>query len=158
MCIRDRFAHLKHMFSAKSPVPRAGKYPFDHRMYHHAIVVVSIASVATGALMMGRIDTPFWTPNPYWLFSDATWGLMYVAHGLAGVSFIVLIASHIYFAVRPEKRWITWSMFRGWVDREHYLAHHDPAKWDVTDGSVTSGESASGALADSAVSAPREDG
>ncbi|HUF75659.1 MAG TPA: hypothetical protein VMM35_05240, partial [Longimicrobiales bacterium] len=101
-----------------------------------------------------RIDTPFWTQNPY-IVSDSTVGLVFAIHGLAGVVFILLIASHIYFAIRPEKRWITWSMVRGWVDREHYLAHHDPAKWQVTE--PTKAKPVSGALADSAVSAPRED-
>ena len=82
---------------------------------------------------------------------------MYVVHGLSGVSLIFLVAAHIYFAIRPEKRWMTWSMIRGWVDREHYLAHHDPAKWVVGAGdAVSSGDSGTGAVADSAIAAPRE--
>lgn len=155
----EGMAHLKHIMSVDAPrPPKAGKYPFDHRMYHHAIVVVSLGAIITGALMMVRIDTPFWTQNPY-LLNDSVWGVMYVVHGLSGVSLILLIASHIYFALRPEKRWITWSMVRGWVDREHYLAHHDPEKWVVTEPapSVGSGSGGSGVLADSAASGPRED-
>ena len=123
-------------------------------MYHHAVVVVSLAAMITGVLMMVRIDTPFWNPNPY-LFSDGVWGVMYVVHGLAGVSLILLVASHIYFAIRPEKRWITWSMIRGWIDREHYLAHHDPAKWPVEE--TKKAKSGGGSLAGTAVSAPRDD-
>ena len=125
-------------------------------MYHHAVVVASLAAIVTGALMMARISTPFWAPNPY-LFADNVWGVMYVVHGLSGVTFILLIASHIYFALRPEKRWITWSMVRGWIDREHYAEHFDPAKWVVTEGARKTVEGGSGALADSAASAPRED-
>ena len=143
------------MFSSKrlAPAPpKAGKYPFDHRLYHHVIVVVSMAAIITGALMMVRIDQPFVERNPY-LFSDGVWGVMYVVHGLSGVSLILLIASHIYFALRPEKRWITWSMVRGWIDRENYLAHHDPEKWVVVPGA----EKVEGGLVDSSVSAPRED-
>jgi len=152
--IGEGIAHLKHIISPKSPEPpKAGKYPFDHRMYHHIIVVVSLSAIVTGALMMVRIDTPFWARNPY-LFSDSVWGVMYVVHGLAGVSLILLVASHIYFAIRPEKRWITWSMVRGWIDREHYLAHHDPAKWPVVGPKAEAG---GGTLAETAVSAPRED-
>jgi len=150
---REGFATIRHVLSSKAPdPPKAGKYPFDHRMYHHAVIVFSLAAVVTGVIMMMRIDTPFWTRNPYVLSDQAT-GVVFAIHGLAGVTFILLIASHIYFAIRPEKRWITWSMVRGWVDREHYLAHHDPAKWVVTGDSK-----AGGALADSAASAPREDG
>jgi cytochrome b subunit of formate dehydrogenase len=153
--VGEGIAHLKHIISPKAPEPpKAGKYPFDHRLYHHAIVIVSLAATVTGVLMMVRIDTPFWTRNPY-LLSDSVWGVMYVVHGLAGVSLILLVASHIYFAVRPEKRWITWSMIRGWIDREHYLAHHDPAKWPVE--GTTKVESGGGTLAETAVSAPRDD-
>jgi cytochrome b subunit of formate dehydrogenase len=155
--VGEGVATIKHVISPKAPEPpRAGKYPFDHRMYHHVIVVVSLAAIVTGVLMMVRIDTPFWTRNPY-LFSDSTWGVMYVVHGLSGVSLILLVASHVYFAIRPEKRWITWSMIRGWIDREHYLEHFDPAKWDVRGQGAEVRESRSGALADSAVRAPRED-
>lgn len=157
--VQEGAAHLKHLLSPKAPPPpKAGKYPFDHRMYHHVIVVVSLAAVVTGLLMMVRIDTPLWTRNPY-LLSDQTWGVMYVVHGLSGVSLILLVAAHIYFAVRPEKRWITWSMVRGWIDREHYLAHHDPAKWVVTTGTEAAPkpDEGAGALADASVRAPRED-
>ena len=154
--VREGIAQMRHLVSSSAPRPaKPGKYPFDHRMYHHAIVVVSLAAMATGVLMMVRVDTPFWTRNPY-LLSDATWGVMYVVHGLSGVSLIVLVASHIYFAIRPEKRWITWSMFRGWVDREHYLAHHDPAKWVVTE--KIAAPEAGGAIAESVASSPRDDG
>ena len=156
--ISEGVATVKHLMSSKAPAPpKAGKYPFDHRMYHHAIVVVSLSAIVTGALMMVRLDTPFWTPNPY-LFADNVWGVMYVVHGLSGVSLILLIASHIYFALRPEKRWITWSMVLGWIDREHYAEHFDPEKWVVTDQGVKSSDTAaSGALTNSTVSAPRRE-
>jgi cytochrome b subunit of formate dehydrogenase len=155
---REGTAHLRHILSSKAPEPpKSGKYPFDHRMYHHIIIVVALSAVVTGVMMMMRIDTPFFAMNPY-RFSDQATGIVFVVHGVAGVSLILLIASHIYFALRPEKRWITWSMVRGWVDRDHYLAHHDPAKWVVTgDAGSSSRQSAGGALADSSVSAPRDD-
>ncbi len=66
----------------------------------------------TGVFMMNRVRTPFFTRNPY-LFSDMTWGLMYVLHGLAGVGLIALIMIHVYFALRPEKLDITKSMVFG---------------------------------------------
>ena len=56
--------------------------------------------------MMFRVRTIFFPRNPY-LFSDMTWGLMYVLHGLAGVGLIALVIVHVYFAVRPEKLPIT---------------------------------------------------
>jgi cytochrome b subunit of formate dehydrogenase len=124
-------------------------------MYHHAVLVASLAAIVTGVIMMMRIDTPFFERNPY-LVSDETAGVIFAIHGVAGVLFILLIASHIYFALRPDKRWLLWSMVRGWVSRDVYAAHFDPKKWHVTEESARSG-SASGALADAAVSAPKED-
>ena len=80
--------------------------------------------------------------NPY-LFSDMTWGLMYVLHGLAGVGLIGLIVVHIYMAVRPEKLAITKSMIVGSMSREFYLSEHDPQRW-VVDGPSSSTESLEG--------------
>ena len=157
--IGEGLAQIKHLVSSSAPEPeKAGKYPFDHRLYHHAIVAASLAAIITGVMMMIRIDTPLFAGgNPYYL-SEATVGLVFVIHGLAGVSFILLVASHIYFALRPEKHWITWSMIRGWIGRDDYMAHFDPDKWVVTGESGASSDTGSGALADSTVSAPREDG
>ncbi len=81
---------------------------------------------------MFRVRTAFFPRNPY-LFGDMTWGMMYVLHGLAGVGLIALIMVHVYFAVRPEKLDITKSMVFGSMSREHYLEHHDPARWAPTE-------------------------
>lgn len=112
------------------PGPRPGKYPLGNRLYHLAIVVTALAVVASGLCMMVRVRTPFFTRNPY-LFSDITWGLTYVAHGSAGVALVGLVIAHVYFAIRPEKWWITKSMILGWITRRQYLEHHDPDRWAV---------------------------
>ena len=57
------------------------------------------------------------------------WGVVYVVHGLSGVALISLVIAHIYFAIRPDKWWITMSMFNGFVNRKDYLEHHDPERW-----------------------------
>jgi cytochrome b subunit of formate dehydrogenase len=115
-----------------APAPRKfAKYPMENKMYHLVIVLAGLAVIITGLFMMKRVRTPLFTRNPY-LFSDMTWGLMYVLHGLAGVGLIALIMAHIYFALRPEKFVITKSMVFGSVPREHYLEHHDPDRWAVT--------------------------
>jgi len=112
--------------------PKPGKYPLGNRLYHLAIVVAGLSVIASGALMMSRVRTPFFTRNPY-LFSDTTWGVTYVAHGMAGVALVGLVIAHVYFAVRPEKWWITRSMVLGWITRRQYLEHHDPDRWAVGD-------------------------
>jgi cytochrome b subunit of formate dehydrogenase len=114
------------------PGPKSGKYPLGNRLYHSAIVVTALGAVTTGVLMMSRVRTPFLTRNPY-LLGDATWGVTYVAHGLAGVALVGLVIAHVYFAVRPEKWWITKAMILGWITRRQYLEHHEPERWHVAD-------------------------
>ena len=87
--------------------------------------------IVTGLFMMKRVDTIFTPRNPY-LFSDFTWGMMYVLHGLAGVGFIALIMVHVYMGIRPEKLPITKSMIFGWMSRDFYLEEHDPQRWPAS--------------------------
>lgn len=123
-------AELLRGLGREVPGPKPGKYPLGNRLYHLAVVVTALSVIATGALMMVRVRTPFVTRNPY-LLADTTWGVTYVAHGLAGVSLVGLVIAHVYFAVRPEKWWITRSMIAGWITRREYLEHHDPDRWAV---------------------------
>jgi cytochrome b subunit of formate dehydrogenase len=129
--VAESWTRLRRAFGAQVAAPRkAGKYPTDNKLYHTAIIATGFAVIGTGLFMMTRIRTPLFTRNPY-LFSDQTWGLLYVLHGLAGVGLITLTLAHIYFAVRPEKFWITKSMLFGWITRRQYLEHHDPQRWVV---------------------------
>jgi cytochrome b subunit of formate dehydrogenase len=86
--------------------------------------------IVTGISMMFRVRTVFFPRDPY-LFSDMTWGMIYVLHGLAGVGLITLTIVHVYFAVRPEKLPITASMIVGSMSREFYLKEHDPTRWGI---------------------------
>src|SRR4249920_2457845 len=117
------------------PGPKSGKYPLGNRLYHLAILVVGLTASITGMFMMARVRQPMFTRNPY-VLADTTWGFTYVAHGVAGVALVGLVIAHVYFAVRPEKWWITKSMIFGWVTRRNYLEHHDPARWKVRSGRV----------------------
>jgi cytochrome b subunit of formate dehydrogenase len=129
--IRDARARTTRALGGTAPEPRkAGKYPFDNKMYHTAIVISSLAVVPTGLFMMKRVQTPLFVRNPY-LFADTTWGYMYVLHGLTGIALVFLTMAHVYFAIRPEKFWITKSMVFGTVSRKNYLEHHDPTRWVV---------------------------
>jgi cytochrome b subunit of formate dehydrogenase len=121
-------AEILREFGHDVPGPKPGKYPLGNRLYHLTIVVAGIAVVVSGLLMMVRVRTPFMERNPY-LFSDTTWGFWYVAHGVAGVGLVGLVIAHVYFAVRPDKWWITKSMILGWITRRQYLEHHDPHRW-----------------------------
>ena len=102
----------------------------ENKLYHGAIIAAGLSAIITGVFMMSRVRTVFFPRNPY-LFSDMTWGMMYVLHGLAGVGLIALVMVHVYFGVRPEKRPITKSMIFGWMSRDFYLKEHDPKRWVV---------------------------
>jgi cytochrome b subunit of formate dehydrogenase len=112
-----------------SPPRRFAKYPLENKGYHAAIVVTGLSAIGTGVFMMLRVETIL-PRNPY-LFTDMTWGLMYVLHGLAGVGLLALVMVHVYFAVRPEKLDITKSMIFGSMRREFYLEHYDPHRWTI---------------------------
>ena len=116
------------------PDERTPKWAFENKAFHHVTALAGLAVLGTGLLMMLRVDTYFWAANPYVLgLSDSVWGLVYLVHGVAAVGFVGLLIAHIYFAVRPDNLWITRSIFKGWITREEFLKHHDPAQWDVSE-------------------------
>ena len=54
---------------------------------------------------------------------------IYAIHDLCAMSVITLLMAHVYFALRPEKLWMSRSMIRGWISDTDYRTHHDPARW-----------------------------
>ena len=126
---------------AGAPPDKPGKYPLLQRLYHWGVAAAVLAVLASGLLMMVKVDTPFYERNPYWL-EARTWAMIYVVHGLAALSILSLIIVHIYFAIRPEKLWITRSMIRGWITRGELLEHHDPEKWDPEEAETGPGKPA----------------
>jgi cytochrome b subunit of formate dehydrogenase len=129
--IKDaRNRSLRFMGRPAPPPRKFAKYPLENKLYHSAIIAAGLSAIVTGLFMMSRVRTIFFPRNPY-LFSDMTWGMMYVLHGLAGVGLIALIMVHVYFGIRPEKRPITKSMIFGWMSRDFYLEEHDPKRWVV---------------------------
>ena len=108
--------------------PRPGKYPLGNRLYHLAVAVAGVLVIGTGIMMMWRVRNAITPRNPY-ILTDTTWGLTYVTHGLMGVGFVGLVIAHIYFALRPEKLWITKGMIFGYITKRQYLEYHDPSRW-----------------------------
>jgi cytochrome b subunit of formate dehydrogenase len=129
--LQDALKRVRRFMGQPAPPPRRfPKYPLENKLYHGAIIVAGLSAIATGVFMLFRVRTIYLPRNPY-LFSDMTWGMMYVLHGLAGVGLIALVVVHVYFAVRPEKLDITKSMIFGSMRREFYLTHYDPQRWTV---------------------------
>lgn len=107
---------------------KIGKYSVGQKVFHHAVAAVVLVAIVTGLIMMIGIDGPLWERNPF-LISEASRGLVFVLHGFAGLISITMIMVHIYFAVRPEKLYMTRSMLRGWISREEFEQNHDPELW-----------------------------
>jgi cytochrome b subunit of formate dehydrogenase len=129
--IRDATSRTLRFFGKPAPPARRfSKYPLENKLYHLVVMLAGLGVMITGLFMMKRVDSIFKPRNPY-LFSDMTWGMMYVLHGLAGVGFIALILVHVYMGIRPEKLPITKSMIFGWMSRDFYLEEHDPKRWAV---------------------------
>lgn len=130
--LEDARKRVRRFFGNSADLPRKfAKYPLENKLYHGVVMLSGLAVIATGIFMMFRVHTIFFPRDPY-LFSDMTWGMMYVLHGLAGVGLITLTIVHVYFAIRPEKLPITASMIIGSMSREFYLQEHDPQRWIVS--------------------------
>lgn len=126
--IAEGKAEMMREFGYDVEGPKPGKYPLGNRLYHTAVLIAGLSAIVTGIMMMSRIRTPLMERNPFWM-SDGAYGFTYVTHGLMGVGFVGLIIAHIYFALRPEKFWLTKSMIFGTISRRQYLEHHDPERW-----------------------------
>jgi formate dehydrogenase subunit gamma len=113
-------------------LPRGGKYSLAQKAIHLAFAVVVLTACVTGALMMVKVDTPWWERDPYWL-ADETWGLIYVLHGFAALFLITMVMAHVYFALRPEKFRFLRAMVLGWITREEFEKEHDPDRWEVSE-------------------------
>jgi cytochrome b subunit of formate dehydrogenase len=124
----DAKAEILRELGADVDAPKSGKYPLGNRLYHLAVLIAGLGAISSGILMMARVRTPVFERNPFWM-GDAAYGLTYVVHGLTGVGFVGMIIAHIYFALRPEKFWLTKSMLFGTISRREYLEHHDPKRW-----------------------------
>lgn len=129
--MEDARKRLQRFMGKSAALPRKfAKYPLENKLYHGVVMLSGAAVIVTGICMMFRVRTVFFPRDPY-LFSDMTWGLMYVLHGLAGVGLITLTIVHVYFAIRPEKLPITASMIVGTMSRDFYLKEHDPNRWVI---------------------------
>ena len=127
--LRDAAAFMRwNLRRPGASYPKPGKYSLAQKLFHHLILTVVLTAIASGLMMMVRIDTPLWQRNPYWL-AERTWGIVYVLHGLAALCLVTLIMIHIYFALRPDKLFYTRSMLKGWITAEEKQAHHDAARW-----------------------------
>jgi formate dehydrogenase subunit gamma len=116
--------------TGKSARPvKPGKYSLAQKIFHLAASVVVLVAAVTGIIMMIGIDTPFWDRDPYFV-TERTRGVVFVAHGMATLISITMIIVHVYFALRPEKRYFLRSMISGWITRREYEDNHDPELWN----------------------------
>jgi cytochrome b subunit of formate dehydrogenase len=136
--VRDTVRRMQRFFGKPAPpAERFAKYPLENKLYHMVVMCAGLAVMITGLFMMKRVDSIFTPRNPY-LFSEMTWGMLYILHGMAGVGFIALIMVHVYMGIRPEKLPITKSMIFGWMSKDFYLEEHDPKRWIVQASSISS--------------------
>lgn len=131
--LRDLAATLKWSLRLSPDEPaKPGKYSLAQKVIHLLFALALLVSAVTGALMMVKIDTPWWRRHPYWL-ADRSWGVVYVLHDLAALSLVTMVITHVYFALRPEKLLFTRAMILGWISRDEFASHHDPKRWQVGD-------------------------
>jgi cytochrome b subunit of formate dehydrogenase len=94
---------------------------------HWAVTVVVLGVIVTGVLLFLQIDTPFWDRTNS--MPENQLGLVFLLHGLSTLALVALAATHIYFALRPEKLFYTRSMVSGWISEDELKANHDASLW-----------------------------
>jgi formate dehydrogenase subunit gamma len=108
---------------------KPGKYSFEQKGMHWAMTVLVIAVIATGIILFLQINTPWWDRPS--VSDEGSLGIFFLLHGTATLGLIAFTAIHIYFAVRPEKRFYTRSMVSGWISEAEMKENHDTNKWKV---------------------------
>jgi cytochrome b subunit of formate dehydrogenase len=106
---------------------KPGKYSFLQKGMHHAMTLLVLLVIGTGLALFAVMDTPWWSRTN--AMDEATLGWMFLLHGASTLGLIVLTALHVYFALRPEKRFYTRSMISGWISEDEHRANHDPGRW-----------------------------
>ncbi len=106
---------------------KPGKYSLAQKGMHHAMTVLVLLVIGTGIALFAVMDTPWWTRSN--ALDEATLGWMFMLHGASTLGLIGLTALHVYFAVRPEKRFYTRSMISGWISEDEHRSNHDPGRW-----------------------------
>jgi len=130
--IGNALRSIKRAIGGGGPSPgKPGKYKVLQKLYHLAIAILVLSIIASGFLMLLKIDTPLWRRDPYW-FDPDTWGVVYSIHGFASMTLVTFVMIHIYFALRPDEWWVTRSMFRGYISRNEYVDHCDGERWRVS--------------------------
>lgn len=106
---------------------KPGKYSFEQKGMHWAVTVVALTVIVTGVLLFMQIDTPFWDRTNS--MPEDRLGLVFLLHGLSTLALVALAATHIYFALRPEKIFYTRSMINGWISEDELAKNHDTSLW-----------------------------
>ena len=115
--------------------PKSGKYPLGNRLYHLAIVVTGFA--VDHHRRSDDAADPHAALRAQSVRDDERHRVGLDLHrstASPGVGLVGLIIAHVYFAVRPDKWWITKGMIFGWITRRQYLEHHDSKRWNVRGG------------------------
>ena len=106
---------------------KPGKYSFEQKGLHWAMTVLVIAVAATGIILFLTINSPWWQRPS--VTDEGSLGIYFLLHGIATLGLVAFSAVHIYFALRPEKRFYTRSMVTGWISEAEMKENHDANKW-----------------------------
>ncbi len=106
---------------------KSGKYSLAQKGIHWAMTVLVLAVIATGLLLFSLMTTPWWSRDNW--MSETNLGWTFVVHGLSTLGLVGLISLHIYFSLRPEKRFYTRSMLKGWISSDEHKSNHDTDLW-----------------------------
>ena len=124
---REMWVSARDFREPLDPAAKPGKYSLMQKGMHLAMTVLVLLVIVTGLVLFALIDTPWWNRSN--ALDEAALGWMFLLHGASTLGLIGFTALHVYFALRPEKRFYTRSMISGWISEAEYQANHDPGRW-----------------------------
>lgn len=143
--LEDQVLRLKNFIGMSDDYPRQFKYPSAQKLLHLGVAVVSIGVVATGVVLLRRVEVPLlWGPTREFTFlgiqfglgsGEPAWGLVtwsFVLHDLSAIFFVALVIGHIYFAIRPDEWPVSKSMITGNIPVETYAEKYSPRSWAIS--------------------------
>lgn len=119
---RDMRTIVSNFLGRTRQYPAFGKYDPFQKLYHAAVVLLSACVIASGCVL--TVSAEVWTTVPRDLLR---W--MRLLHDVSAVSFVSIVAGHVYFGV-IRVNWPTLgSIVTGRLSGAYLRLYHSPQRW-----------------------------
>ncbi|MFB6131150.1 MAG: cytochrome b/b6 domain-containing protein, partial [Salinigranum sp.] len=159
--VADLWTRFQNLVGLTDEYPKQFKYPSAQQALHLFVSLAVLGLVATGLVLLRRVQTPLWAATREFTFLGVTFGLgggtvgtmglvpwSFVLHDFLAIATLSLVMGHVYFALRPREWSITQSMVTGKIPVDVYAEKYSRSSWSVTGEVSADGGTESGIDAD----------